>query len=152
MQVSKKKKRKTRIWTILSVILGVIVLGLGATMLAFEPGRREALSLTISEMEFHKLRDGIYLGEYKGTKDSLRNTKVQVTVASGKVTEFQVVEGALANEKQRTEVGNGFSINDLLDRVIESQSLQVDIISGATITSKVHLKAVENALEQAKHK
>lgn len=152
MQFSKKKKRKTRIWTILSVILGVIVLGLGATMLAFEPGRREALSLTISEMEFHKLRDGIYLGEYKGTKDSLRNTKVQVTVASGKVTEIQVVEGALANEKQRTEVGNGLSINDLLDRVIESQSLQVDIISGATITSKVHLKAMENALEQAKHK
>jgi uncharacterized protein with FMN-binding domain len=152
MQVSKKKKRKIRFWTILLVFLGVIVLGLGATILAFEPGRREALNLTIHEVDFHKLRDGIYLGEYKGTKDNLRDTKVQVTVASGKVTEIQVVAGALAKEKQRTEVRNGLSINDLLDRVIESQSLQVDVISGATISSKVHLKAVENALQQAKRK
>jgi uncharacterized protein with FMN-binding domain len=37
----------------------------------------------------------------------------------------------------------------LFDRVIEAQSLQVDAISGATLTSKAYLKAVENALEQA---
>ncbi|HHV58206.1 MAG TPA: FMN-binding protein, partial [Firmicutes bacterium] len=36
--------------------------------------------------------------------------------------------------------------------VIKSQSLQVDVISGATLTSKAHLKAVENALEQAEIK
>lgn len=30
-----------------------------------------------------------------------------------------------------------------------SQTLEVDVISGATVTSKAHLKALENALEQA---
>lgn len=46
----------------------------------------------------------------------------------------------------------GISIGDLFRHVIESQSLQVDVISGATLTSKAHLKALENALEQAKRK
>jgi uncharacterized protein with FMN-binding domain len=40
----------------------------------------------------------------------------------------------------------------LFRHVIESQSLQVDVISGATLTSKAHLKALENALEQAETK
>jgi uncharacterized protein with FMN-binding domain len=39
----------------------------------------------------------------------------------------------------------------LYERVIEAQSLQVDTISGATLTSKAHLQCVENALVQAQH-
>jgi uncharacterized protein with FMN-binding domain len=39
----------------------------------------------------------------------------------------------------------------LYDRVIQAQSLQVDTISGATLTSKAYLQAVENALIQAQH-
>jgi uncharacterized protein with FMN-binding domain len=38
---------------------------------------------------------------------------------------------------------------ELYDRVIQAQSLQVDTISSATLTSKAYLKAVENALVQA---
>ncbi len=39
----------------------------------------------------------------------------------------------------------------LYARVIQAQSLQVDTISGATLTSKAYLQAVENALLQARH-
>lgn len=134
---------------IVLAVLGVIVIGMGITMLVFEPGRREAQNLTIDAVDFSRLRDGVYTGEYVGTKDSLRNTKVQVTVSSGAVTEIKVIGGALANDKQTNEIRNGQSIDDLLRRVIEAQTLQVDAISGATISCKVHLKAVENALEQA---
>lgn len=152
MQATKKRKGKFKVWIVLLVILGVIVVGGVVTMLVFEPGRKEALNVVIDPVNFNNLQDGVYTGEYKGTKDSLRNTKVQVTVASGSVTEIKVVEGPLSKEKQTAEVRNGQSINDLFNRVIESQSLQVDVISGATISSKVHLKAVENALEQAESK
>ena len=34
--------------------------------------------------------------------------------------------------------------------VIERQTLQVDVISGATVTMKAYLKSIENALEKAK--
>jgi len=37
----------------------------------------------------------------------------------------------------------------LYDRVVQAQSLQVDTISGSTLTSKAYLKAVEDALNKA---
>ena len=39
----------------------------------------------------------------------------------------------------------------LYARVIQAQSLQVDTISGATLTSKAYLQSVENALLQAQY-
>lgn len=139
-------------WIAVLVILGVLIIGMGIAVLIFEPGRKEALNLSIGAIDFDHLKDGVYTGAYKGTKDHFRDTKVEVTVSSGELAEIRVVEGALANEKQNTEVRNGQSINDLLNRVVKSETLQVDVISGATISSKVHLKAVENALIQAEAK
>ncbi len=131
------------------IVLGVIVVGLGIGFLVMEPGRREAWNLTFADLDFTGLRDGTYTGEYKGTKDSLRNCKVEVTVASGKVAAIKVLEGALAKGDKPVEIRGGQTIDALFNRVIDAQSLQVDVISGATITSRVHLKAVEHAVEQA---
>jgi uncharacterized protein with FMN-binding domain len=39
----------------------------------------------------------------------------------------------------------------LYDRVIESQSLQADTVSGATLTSNSYLQAIENALVNAQN-
>ncbi len=136
---------------VLAVILGVIALVMGAGILFTGPGRQEIMNLTIRNVDFSKLHDGTYVGEYKGKKDSYRDAAVEVTVASGAVTDIKVVKGALAKEKP-VEMRNGMTINDMFGKVIDSQSLQVDVISGATLTSKVHLKAVENALEQAQIK
>ncbi len=152
MKKDKKRKGKGRVWIVLLVIFGVIVIGMGVTMIALEPGRREALNLTIGVVDFKKLHDGTFIGDYKGTKDHLRDAEVKVTVSSGAVTDIQVIGGSLANEKQTAGIRDGKSIHDLLDQVIQSQSLQVDAISGATITSKVHLKAVETALDKAQSK
>lgn len=145
-----KRKGKIRMWIIvLLVILGVISAALGGGILLTAPGRNEIKNLIIANLDFKKLRDGTYVGEYKGTKDSFRNAKVQVTVSSGKVSAIRVLKGALDKEGKPVQIRNGLTIDDLSGRVIESQSLQVDVISGATLTSKAHLKAVENALEQS---
>ena len=118
-------------------------------MLVFEPGRREAMAVTVGEVDFSKLADGVYEGWYQGTKDHLRDAKVMVTVASNRVEKISVVQGAMANGKQSSEIRDGQTLDMLFQRVMDAGSLQVDTISGATITSKVHLKAVENALDQA---
>ncbi|MDF2571475.1 MAG: hypothetical protein K0R55_3079 [Sporomusa sp.] len=147
-----KRKGKSKVWIVILAIVGVIALVMGGLLFLSAPGRNELQNLTIAAVDFKKLHDGIYTGVYRGTKDSLRNTAVEVTVVSGTVTDINVTEGALANDKQATEIRNGLTINNLFDKVIKSQSLQVDAISGATLTSKAHLKAVENALEQAEIK
>lgn len=139
-------------WIVILSIVGVIVLGVAAVVVLTTPGRNELKNMVIADVDFNKFQDGVYTGAYRGTKDSFRNTAVEVNVESGIVTKIRVTEGELAGDKQTAEIRRGFTINDLFDKVIKCQSLQVDVISGATLTSKAHLKAVENALEQAEVK
>ena len=150
METTRKKRRGLKVLGIVLLsILGVLVLGSGVAMLVMEPGRREAMNIVVDDVSLKGLQDGAYAGEYVGTKDHLRDVKVNVTVAGGKLAAVDVTGGALAGEKQNGEIRGGSSIQALFGKVIEKQSLQVDTISGATITCKTHLKAVENALEQA---
>ncbi len=152
MQTVKKRKGKKRMWIILLSIVVVIALGMGGVILLTAPGRNELKNMVITDPDFKKLHDGTYTGSYRGTKDSFRNASVEVTVSSGAISKIKVTEGALAGEKQTTELKKGLTINNLFEEVIHSQTLQVDAISGATLTSKAHLRAVENALEQAEIK
>ncbi|WP_081949453.1 FMN-binding protein [Paenibacillus durus] len=62
-------------------------------------------------------------------------------MSSGKVTQIALLKNTEGRPSEFT--------NELYDKVIQSQSLQVDTISGATITSKAYLKAVEDALLKA---
>lgn len=125
------------------LIAGIVVLviagGLGGALLITEGERREARNLPIKAISFKTLRDGTYTGGYQGGKYKWRANKVQVTVSFGKVTDIQVLDQA---EKKPPEF-----TKELFDRVIQAQSLQVDAISGASLTSKAFLKGVEGALE-----
>ena len=40
--------------------------------------------------------------------------------------------------------------DELINNVIKNQSLDVDVVSGATVSSKAILKAIENALNNNK--
>lgn len=139
-------------WIVLLSIAGIIVLGLAGAIVFTAPGRNELQNMVIADIDFSRLRDGVYTGAYRGSRDSFRNAAVEVTVAGGEVKEIKVTGGALAGAKQTSEIKPGRSINSLFDEVVEAQSLQVDAISGATLTSNAHLKAVENALTQAESK
>ena len=147
--MARGKRRVLKVFFIvLACILGVIVIGAGIAFAVFEPGRREAASIVVEDVDFGRLKDGVYVGEYVGTKDHLRDTKVQATVKGGQLEKVDVTGGALA-QKQQQEIRGGQTLQSLFDRVIQKRSLQVDAISGATITTKTHLKALENALDQA---
>lgn len=63
---------------------------------------------------------------------------VSATVRNHKITDIKILRHK--NERgQRAEV--------IPQRVLAAQSLKVDTVSGATNSSKVILKAIENALE-----
>ncbi len=129
-------------WLIgLTVLAGLgIAGGVGWSKLMKE--HHEARSLPLKEMDFGKLSDGMYHGAYAGGMYKWRANECDVTVESGKVKGIQLAVSQDPGGKNTQHV-------ELFRRVIEAQSLQVDTISGATLTSKAYLKAVENALLQA---
>ena len=105
---------------------------------------KEARSLPLNAVDFGKLNDGTYHGAYEGGMYKWRANECDVTVTNGGVTDIQ-----LAGSKDPG--GKNTQHKALYDRVIQAQSLQVDTISGATLTSKGWLQCVENALLQAQH-
>ncbi|MCR4425233.1 MAG: FMN-binding protein [Firmicutes bacterium] len=125
-------------WKVLLAILGgfvVVMVGAGVFLMA---GQSSIKSLQIRAVDFTRLRDGTYTGQFKGGRWS--NT-VRVTVSSGKVTDIDVLKEVRIPKTEVTE--------QVVRKIIETQSLDVDTVSGATINTKAYLKAVENALTAA---
>ncbi len=119
---------------IMWIIAGVVILFVGASLLD-APGRKAGERLQVGRVDFSNLKDGAYEGQHKGGRWS---NKVRVTVASGRVTGIDIVRDVWFRRPELTE--------QVINDVIESQSLQVDIVSGATVTTRAYLNAMENAL------
>ncbi len=150
-EVTTRKRRSKLLIIPLSIVL-VIVFIAGFVFIWDAPARAELQNMVIADLNFKNLNDGVYTGEYRGTKNSARDVAVEITVKSGTLTKITVTEGAFAGDKESNEIKKGVSIADFLGKVIESQSLQVDAVSGATLTTNAHLKAIENALLKAQAK
>ncbi|MEK3904537.1 MULTISPECIES: FMN-binding protein [unclassified Paenibacillus] len=135
-----KKKGKRNLLLLFFTVVLLSLIGSGAALLYTEKERREARTVEIDRVNFNKLHAGEYTGEYAGGMYKWRANKVIVTVTAHKVTAIKLLEHA---ENQSTA-----SVDELFGRVIQAQSLQVDSISGATLTSKAYLKAIENALHK----
>lgn len=92
-------------------------------------------SITVLSPDLANISDGMYVGEYSVT--SVR-VKVEVFVTEHKITDIKIIEH---------ENGLGSKAEKIVNDVISEQSLEVDAVSGATVSSKCILKAVENAIE-----
>lgn len=91
--------------------------------------------LIIAEVDLSEIEDGVYYGSYTVLPVS---AEVKVTVNNHIITEVEIIKHMN---------GQGKGAEALAEKVVEEQTLQLDVISGATYSSKVILKAIENALK-----
>ena len=100
-------------------------------------------------------KDGTYEGAFKGMNDDV---KVKVTLKDKKIESIEVVEhsetpgigGELKDiDGNVRQVGLKIPVTDIPKEIVESQSLNVDNITGATASSVAVKKAVEVALKEA---
>lgn len=95
-------------------------------------------SYTISEAGMWN--DEIYIETVTGKKGSF---DVTVTITNGKITDI------LIGDNNETPERGGVAIQTIPEEIINTQSLDVDTISGATITSNGIIDAVARCLEKA---
>ncbi|HEY4544354.1 MAG TPA: flavocytochrome c [Tissierellaceae bacterium] len=86
-----------------------------------------------------KLKDGTYEGVGAGRGGDI---KVKLTSKDGKIENIEVVEHA-------ESPGLDESMDILTEKIVSNNSLNVDTVTGATLTSHGFLSAVKNALENA---
>ena len=112
----------------LIVLAGIIIIGCST---AYK-------NLTAKMADLTPIADGTYRGNY-----DLSGTPVKVIldviIQDSKITEIRIVKHSCSPIGKKAE--------KIIDRIIEQQSLDVDVVSGATGSSKAILKAVENALQ-----
>ena len=131
MRISKKK-------IISFIILLLLLIGLicGAVYLKKVADYKRAVGeTTIGEIDIADVSDGIYIGEYDV---NFIYAKVEVTVEDGKIVSINILE-------HRHERGK--AAEKVIEKIIEEQKIDVDAVSGATNSSTVIKKAVENALK-----
>lgn len=90
----------------------------------------------VGEVDLTRVADGTYTGEYDV---DLVYARVEVTVADGVITDIRILEH---------KNGRGGPAEAVTGAIVDQQRLGVDAVTGATNSSTVLKKAVENALRQ----
>lgn len=91
--------------------------------------------ISIGDVRISDVADGVYIGE---CNVNFIYAKVEVTVQNKEIEKIRILEHK--NERGQTA-------ETIVDQIVSEQKIDVDAISGATNSSKVIKKAVENALE-----
>lgn len=117
--------------------IGIIFLAFIVLIAAMAfPGMQKTRTLTIQDVDMSQVQDGTYTGTYQGFRFT---NIVEVAVKDHRIVSIDVIK------TQREELSE-----TLKNEVITAQSPVIDMVSGATLDQNAFLKAVENALTQAK--
>lgn len=73
--------------------------------------------------------------------------QVQVTVSGGRITDVEVVEYPTGNG--RDQQINARALPVLVQETLDAQSADVDMVSGATVTSEGYVGSLQAALDEA---
>lgn len=134
-----KEFEVTRKKIIFRIIITVLLIGLicfGVYMKQVFDYKQTVENMTFDKIDISALPDGTYTGE---CNVNFIYAKVDVTVNNGEISNIDIIE-------HRNDRGE--AAEKIVDKIVSEQSLEVDAISGATNSSKVIKKAIENALMQ----
>lgn len=93
---------------------------------------------SIGKIDMSAVRDGSFVGDYFLPPVSV---KAEVTVRSGRIDSIRLL---------RHFNGQGKPAEKIIPVILEKQSVNVDVIAGATHSSLAILKAVEAALKKGR--
>lgn len=130
-----RKKKSLVIFILISVVI-IGILYFAWYLYDVNSYKKSVADITVSDINLSNIPNGVYDGAYDVGYIS---AKVEVVVNNGTIEKISLLEHK--NEK-------GAPAEVIIDNMIKEQKIDVDTISGATNSSKVIKKAVENALIQ----
>lgn len=127
----KQHKRGRR--RIILAVTAAVILGLGVLVFLNLP---RALETRDSGYDLSRLSDGTYVGS---CDNGVVQVQVEVDVQSHTIASVRIIHH---------QNGLGRAAEAIADEVVKVQSVELDAVSGATMSSQTILKAVENALSK----
>jgi uncharacterized protein with FMN-binding domain len=92
------------------------------------------------KIDSEKIKDGIYQGQY--TSGPVK-VVAKVKIRNQSVVDIELLQHRTWKGKKAETI--------IPNRIIEEQSTRVDVVSGATISSRVIMNAVQHAIDTAAH-
>ena len=129
------KNKKNLLW-FAAVLLMIGGIALAIYLKSVGDYKRAVAEISFSEVSPSQVADGVYIGE---CDVDFIYAKVSVVVENGTIRDISILEH---------KNGRGVSAETIVDTMLEAQSVDVDAVSGATNSSIVLKKAVENALKK----
>jgi uncharacterized protein with FMN-binding domain len=130
-------KNKSKILITISIVSFLIFVSLFTCMgIKQNTEKKELEVLKIENIDFKKVKNGEYIGEYN---ININSAKVNVFVKDGLVSKIEIL---------KHNHGPGYGADKIAGEIIKKQTLKVDAITGATKSSIVLKKAIENAIKQ----
>ena len=130
-------KKKVVLFAVMLLLLIDLVWGI-LYLKSVADYKKAVKETTFEDINISDIPDGVYVGEYDV---DFIYAKVEVTVQNGEITNINILE-------HRHERGKTAEV--ITDSIVDEQKIDVDAISGATNSSTVIKKAVENALKSRK--
>ena len=118
------------------VLITLFMLMAGGLLFFLNRGLEVGSQLVVTDVNLSLLDDGVYRGNYDSGRWS---NQIDVYVNNNQITKITIVKDVMFKNPEVTD--------ELFKNVIDSQSLLVDAITGATVTSKAYLKSIEKALQ-----
>lgn len=119
------------------LVLALVITGCGNKTSEKKPDDPKKTEKT----ETKGIVDGVYETSAEGYKGKI---KVSTTIKNGKIESVKVLENS-----ETPDIG-GAAIKSLTEEIVKHQSLSIDTVSGATLTSEAILNAVKEAIKSAK--
>lgn len=130
------KKRKV-ILIIIAVVVILTAIIASKIVSDIKSNLDQLTRMEISDVDLSQISDGTYDGSYEVFPIA---AEVSVTVKNHQFTAIKLI---------KHDNGQGSAAETIPDTVLKTGSLKVDVVSGATYSSKVILKAIQNALNSA---
>ena len=124
---------KRRIKILIAVLSVFLIISITAYFVV-EGNLKNLKHIVIDPIELSKVEDGIYKGKYSSIPVS---AAVQVTVENHRIISIRIIKHVN---------GQGSKAESIIDEIVRTQSIDVDVISGATYSSQVIKQAVSKAL------
>ncbi|MGL5152719.1 MAG: FMN-binding protein [Clostridium sp.] len=124
------------------LIIGIVVIVIGVSIIGYSYYRKVTnykkiiSEMKIEDINLNNIENGVYEGEFDA---EMVSAKVKVEVKNKSITNIEILE----HNNGKGKPGEG-----VIQKIIDKQSLNVDVVSGATSSSKVLMKSVENALSK----
>lgn len=107
----------------------------------FSTGCATTPPVTTGKVDHPRLVDGVYEGSYRSGPVKAR---VRVSIEDQRISNIQLIEHSTWKGKEAEAI--------IPDRIVQGQSTEVNVVSGATRSSRVIMNAVQNAVDKAMKK